>query len=163
MICPRCGTEYEEHHEYCPRCFFGRPKEKKHLPKWLRWLLISVAAVVVIGTAVGIYAATYFDSEWMNGAWEGSDLAITFDTESETFYLSNVDSVLFGVFTADKDALVLTAEDGNVYTYRYERLNYNKIRLFFTQGDKTETVILVRVRQEAEEEDDEELLTDAMF
>lgn len=158
MICPRCGTEHENEDRICPRCHHGRPKEQKPLPKWLPWTLGSVGVVLIVGVIVGTIIATYFGSTWMEGSWEGSDLAITFDTDEKTFLLSNVETVVYGTFTADDDAFTLTAEDGNVYVYRYERVGTNRIKLLFTRGNETVRVTMNRIVAEEETyEDDEEL------
>lgn len=158
MICQRCGTEYENEERICPRCQYGRPKEQKQLPKWLPWTLGSVGVVLILGVIVGSIVATYFGSTWMDGSWEGSDLAITFDTDEKTFFLSNVETVAFGTFTADDDAFTLTAEDGNVYIYRYERVGANRMKLLFTLGDETMRITMNRIVDEDESlENDEEL------
>ena len=151
MICQRCGTEYENEERICPRCGYGRPKEQKPIPKWLPWVLGSVFTVMIVGTVIGVFAATYFNADWMDGSWEGSDLAITFNTEEETFLLSNVETVISGTFVADKEAFTLTSEAGTVYVYRYERVGPNRIKLLFSRGDETMRITLNRMQ---DEEDD---------
>ncbi len=148
MICQRCGTEYENEERVCPRCYYGRVKEKKPLPKWLPWLLGGLGTLAVIGAVIGIFTATYFSSDWMDGSWEGSSLAITFDTEENTFLLSNVETVISGTFVASEDSFTLTAEDGNLYVYRYERNGTNKIQLMFLRDNETVRVTLTRQQGE---------------
>lgn len=158
MICPRCGTEHENQDHICPRCGYGRPKPKKNLPRWLPWALGGVGFFAVVGIVIGAIAASYFSSAWMDGSWEGSNLAISFNADESSFLLSNSGTVISGTFTADKDAFYLTAEDGNLYVYRYDRINQNKIKLLFTRENETVRVTLSRVVTEVEEleEEDEE-------
>lgn len=144
MICQRCGTEFENEDGVCPRCYYGRVKVKKPLPKWVPWVLGVFGTLAVIGTVIGIFTATYFSSDWMDGSWEGSSLAITFNTEEGTFLLSNVETVLSGTFVASKDSFTLTAEDGNIYVYRYERKGNNKIQVMFLRDNETVRVTLNR-------------------
>ncbi len=160
MICPRCGTEHENEEGICPRCGYGRPKEKKPVPKWIPWLGGSLGVLLVIGTVVGVIVATHFDSSWMSGSWEGSNLAITFNTTDKTFLLSNGDNVVSGSFTANRDAFTLTAEDGNLYVYRYSRINPQKMKLMFNRGNETVKVTVNRVSGPEEEETEGDSLED---
>ncbi|MBQ8894937.1 MAG: hypothetical protein IJ043_11100 [Clostridia bacterium] len=164
MICQRCGTEYENEERICPRCQYGKPKEQKPVPKWVPWFLGTFGVLLVVGTVIGVFAATYFNASWMEGSWEGSDLAITFNTTDETFLLSNVETVISGTFTADKDAFTLAAEDGNVYIYRYERVGTNRIKLLFSRGNETMRITLNRMTAEEDEleTDDGDSLEDAL-
>lgn len=157
MICSRCGTEHNNEQGVCPRCNYGRPKEKKPLPKWVPWVISGFCGALLVGTLITVIAATYFNDSWMDGSWEGSSLAITFNTEEKTFLLSNVETVIYGTFTADKDAFTLTAEDGNIYVYRYERINNNKIKLMFSRGNETVRVTMNRMHTDLEEEIDDSL------
>lgn len=163
MICSRCGTEHNDERGICPRCNYGLPKEQKPMPKWVPWVIASFGGALLVGIVVTVIVATYFNGSWMEGSWEGSSLAITFNTEEKTFLLSNVETVVSGTFTADKDAFTLTAEDGNIYVYRYERINANKIKLIFTRGNETVRVALTRMQTDFEEEiDDGDSLEDAL-
>ncbi|MBQ7936693.1 MAG: CotH kinase family protein [Clostridia bacterium] len=144
MICQRCGTEFNNRDGICPRCDYGRPKPKKNLPKWLGWVIAlgSVALVACVGLV--LYLSVYFDSDWMHGSWEGSSLAISFNTEEETFILSNGENVISGTFTANKDTFGLMAEDGSIYTYRYERVNATKMKLMFSQNNETMKITVTK-------------------
>ena len=148
MICQRCGTEYENEDRVCPRCYYGRVKEKKPLPKWVAWFLGIMGTLAVIGAVIGGVAANYFSDDWMDGSWEGSSLAITFDTEENTFLLSNVETVISGTFMASKDSFTLTAESGDLYVYRYERKGNDKIQLMFLRNNETVRVTLTRQQGE---------------
>ena len=74
----------------------------------------------------------------------------------ETFLLSNVETVISGTFSADKDAFTLAAEDGTVYVYRYERIGTNRIKLLFTRGDETMRITLNRMTSEEDDLETEE-------
>lgn len=158
MICQRCGTEFENEERVCPRCYYGRVKEKKPLPKWVTWVLWCVGSLAVVGGIIGVIAATYFSSDWMDGSWEGSSLAITFDTEEGTFLLSNVETIVSGTFVANKDDFTLTAEDGNIYVYRYERKGSNRIEVMFMRDNETVRVTLNRQQSEDFSDDFSEVL-----
>ncbi len=158
MICQRCGTEYENEDRVCPRCYYGRVKEKKPLPKWVPWVLWCVGSLAVIGGIIGIIAATYFSSDWMDGSWEGSSLAITFDTEEDTFLLSNVETIVSGTFVATKDDFTLTAEDGKIYVYRYVRKGNNRIEVMFMRENETVRVTLARQQDDFSDDDFDQTL-----
>lgn len=151
MICQRCGTEYDNPERICPRCRYGKPKDQKPIPKWVPWFLGSFITVLLVGTVVGVLLVKYFSAEWMSGSWEGGNMAITFNTEEDTFLLSNGDRVLSGTFTSDKDAFTLAAEDGSIYVYRYDRIGNNRLRLTYTQGEQTQKVTLNRLVGEKDE------------
>ena len=148
MICQRCGTEYENEERICPRCYYGRPKVKKHLPKWVHAVVWPLLTLAVIGAVAWSMITHYNRSTWMEGAWEGEELTLTFDTEEDKFFLSNGDNVIFGTFVASKDSFTLTDENGKIYVYRFKRLGEKKIELSFTQGSKLERVELERVENE---------------
>lgn len=156
MICQRCGTEYENEEQICPRCDYGRPKAKKQLPQWAWWVMIAGAILAVSASVLIWYLNFYFSDDWMDGAWESKSLAISFDAEEDTFILANGETVVFGTFTANKDSFGLTTEDGTQYVYRYERVNANKMKLMFSQGNETVKVTVNRVIAEEEEESEEE-------
>ena len=156
MICPRCGTEHSDPNHICPRCFYGRPKAKKQMPKWLVWTLTGVAAVAIIAGSIHLYFQKFYNNNWMHGAWEGSDLSLSFNCEDDTFLLINGELVVSGDFTATQDAFTLTAEDGNVYIYRYDKVNRNKMKLTFNQGTEIRKVTLKKQVEDVEEEEPEE-------
>lgn len=150
MICQRCGTEFENEERICPRCHYGKPKERKPIPKWIPWFLGGFITVLLVGTVVAVYVSNYFNGNWMIGSWEGSDLAITF-FEDDTFMLSNVETVISGTYTADQDAFTLAAEDGSTYVYRYERVGSNRMKIFYTRGDETMRITLNRMSSHEDE------------
>ena len=160
MICSRCGTEHEDPQKICPRCGFGRPKIRKKWPKWAIWTTGVGSAVLVIGLSIFIYMATYVDSNWLNGMWEGSDISLEFNQEEGTFFLVNGDNIFGGTYVQNQDDFTLTDEEGIVYHYRYVREGKNELQLIFNQDNETHRVTLTRV-EEAEIELDpleEELL-----
>ncbi len=107
--------------------------------------------MLIVAGLVVAFVTTYFRDDWMHGSWESANLVITFNTEDDTFMLVNGETFLFGTFTADKNSFRLVEEEGTIYTYRYERVNYNKIKVMFMQGEETLRVTLKRL---AEPEDD---------
>ncbi len=156
MICPRCGTEHSAPNHICPRCFYGRPKEKKHMPKWLIWALTALVGCLIIAGSIHLYFQKFYNNNWMHGAWEGKNLSLSFNCEDDTFILMNGELVLSGDFTATQDSFTLTAEDGNVYIYRYEKVNGKKMKLIFNQGEAIQKVTVKKQVEESEEEPEEE-------
>lgn len=157
MICQRCGTEFENAEHICPRCYYGRPKKKRQLPKWFRPVAWSVGSVLVVGLIVGSIISYYLRSTWMDGSWEGSSLAITFDSEDKMFLLANGDNIVSGTFVVDRDAFTLTDEDGMIYVYRYERMGNNKVELSFMQDGEVVRVLLERMEEEYSDFDSSEM------
>ncbi len=154
MICQRCGTEFENEDSICPRCDYGRPKAKKQLPQWAWWLIIVGAVLAIAGSVLVWYLNFYFSDDWMDGSWESKSLAISFDAEEDHFILANGETVVSGEFTANKDSFTLTTEEGTIYVYRYERVNANKMKLMFSQGNETIKVTVNRVVSEEEPEEE---------
>ncbi len=157
MICPRCGTEHEDPAGVCPRCGYGRQKEAKPLPKWVILLCSAVGALLITGGIVSAYIYTHYNSNWIGGSWEGTNLAITFNTDEHSFLLSNGDTVLSGDYSASRDAFTLTAEDGSLYVYRYKKINSGKMKLMYSRGNETVKVTVNKVvsEQDADELDSE--------
>ena len=156
MICQRCGTEYENEERICPRCYYGRPKKKKNLPKWFKPVAWSVSCLLVVGAVAWGMISYYLRSTWMEGSWEGSSLSVTFNTEDDLFLLANGDTIINGTFMVDKDAFTLTDEDGKIYVYRYERKGNNRVEFSFTEGGEIVRVLLERVEYDEFLEDFEE-------
>ncbi len=157
MICQRCGTEFENEEHICPRCYYGRPKKKIQLPKWFRPVAWTAGSLMVVGLIVGSIISYYLRSTWMDGSWEGSSLAITFDSEEKMFLLANGDTIVSGTFVVDRDAFTLTDEDGMIYVYRYERMGNNRVELSFMQDGEVVRVLLDRMEEEYSDFDDSEV------
>lgn len=138
MICGRCGTEHNSPDHICPRCFYGRPKEKKKLPKWCAWLIGAGSTLLVAGLVLAIIFIPRIgkvDDAWLDGTWEGKDMALILRVEDHTFQLLNGENVLFGEFKLQEDStLRLIAEDGQNYVYNYTRKDPNTIDVSFADG-----------------------------
>ncbi len=160
MICGRCGTEHNSPDNICPRCFYGRPKEKKKMPKWAQWL-IGVGSPLLLA---GIILAVIFiprigriDDSWLDGTWEGEDMALLMRVEDHSFQLINGENVLFGEFTLEEDStLRLVAEDGKNYVYSYKLKDPNTMNISFADGLAYVRTTLERVVYDEFEEESEE-------
>ena len=144
MICGRCGTEYENEERICPRCYYGRPKERIKIPAWLKWSGLGVLGVGVIAFSVWVYMLATFNSRWLAGDWDGGNLAIKFNVDDDTFMLINGDNVLEGTFELGQDAITLTTLEDQVYVYRYNKINDNKMKLTFNDGDDVYRVTMLK-------------------
>lgn len=144
MICARCGTEYENEERICPRCFYGRPKKPIQLPPWLKWGGLGVLAAGLIAFGVWVYMIATFNSRWIMGDWDGGNLSIRFNLDDDTFMLINSDTVLEGTFELDTDTITLTTIDDVVYVYRYDKINDNKMKLTFNEGDDVYRVTMLK-------------------
>ena len=145
MICPRCGTEHQDPQKICPRCGYGRRKIRKKMPRWARWTSVIAGILLIFGAGFLFFRAHYYDADWMNGSWEGGDLAVTFNAEDNTFLLSNGDLVLNGNYIARRDSFDLMADDGNAYFFHYNRVGVKKMRVSFMQNDTTVRVMLTHM------------------
>lgn len=137
-ICPRCGTEHDQPDGICPRCFYGRPRQKVKLPVWMPWAIVGFAAVLI--TAVVILFVSLQpkvqDDSWIDGDWEGKDIAILLDAEEHTFQLISKETVLYGTFAIDEETatLRLTDEEKHVYAYTYYLKDPNTMNVSFADG-----------------------------
>lgn len=148
MICSRCGTEHDDPQKICPRCGFGRPKVRKKWPKWAVWTTWVGSFLLVAVLTTWIFMATFVDKNWLNGIWEGGDLSLEFNQEEASFFLVNGDNILTGTYEQSQDDFTLTAEDGNIYNYRYVREGRNEMQLIFNQDNETHRVTLYRLEEE---------------
>jgi len=144
MICGRCGTEFENEERICPRCYYGRPKKPIQLPGWLKWGGLSVLAIGLISFSIWIYMIASFNSRWIAGDWDGGNLSINFDLNDDTFLLINGDTVLEGTFSVGEDAITLTTLEDQIYVYRYNKINDNKMKLTFNDGDDVYRVTMLK-------------------
>ncbi len=142
MICQRCGTEYENKERICPRCYYGRPKKKRNIPKWVRPVAWTLGSLMVVGLVIWGMVSHYLRSTWMDGSWEGSSLAITFNSEDKMFLLANGTTVVSGTFMVDQDAFTLTDEEGKIYVYRYKRMGNERMELSFMQDGEVVRILM---------------------
>ncbi len=144
MICARCGTEYENEERICPRCYYGRPKKPIQLPPWLKWGGIGVLVAGVIGLSIWLYIIASYNSRWIAGDWDGGNLSIKFNVDDDTFMLINNETVLEGTFELGQDSITLTTIEDAVYVYRYDKINDNKMKLTFNDGDDVYRVTMLK-------------------
>jgi len=150
MICQRCGTEFHNDENICPRCGYGRPKPKMHLPRWLWWTVGIATPVLVVAISLALYMQFYLSSGWVHGAWEGQEMSLILNLDRELFMLENHGVKMTGSFTLGEDTLGLTTEEGEMYVYRYERLSANRMRLQYnTQDDGTRQITVSRTGKDA--------------
>ncbi len=141
-VCQRCGTEYENEQIACPRCGYGKPKAAFHMPKWGWWSLLAGGAALLIGLVVGLQVADYFGKDWMEGVWLAPSFELSFNTEEGSFALTTEGVQLSGTYSVTADTFRLTAADGNLYVYRYDRLSKNRVKLLFSQnGNNTRITV----------------------
>ena len=150
MICSRCGTEHDDPNKICPRCGLNRPKIRKKWPKWAKWTTAIGAPLLAIGLGVWIFFVAFVNVAWLGGTWEGGDIYIEFNESENTFFLGNGDQIFGGTYSQTKEDFTLTAEDGTVYIYRYERVGIDEMKLTFTQEGETRRVTLYRVLDDQE-------------
>lgn len=138
MICARCGTEHNDPDNICPRCFYGRPRQKIKLPKWAVWLMGAGIPLIVI-TAVTVILVAMVQknakNNWLKGIWESADLALIIGQDADSFQLINGQNVLVGRYIVEEDELRLIAEDGNHYIYRYELKDENTLEISYAEGE----------------------------
>ncbi len=123
MICARCGTEHNDPEKICPKCFYGRPKKKMKLPKWLYWMMGALGGVMIIATAAYFIVSAVqlnISQRWIEGTWENDDMALIITSDGHRFHLINGQNVLIGKYELSDDELRLISEDGNHYVYFYE-------------------------------------------
>lgn len=149
MICQRCGTEYSDEGICCPRCGFGRPKEKNPLPQWMLWAMGGGGVVLLTCVTLLIVFLSRQQKDWIQGSWEGAALSLAFNTEEETFSLKDGTNELAGTYTVDQNSFGLTAEDGSLYVYRYQRAGSNKMELQYTRNNEIYKTSLERVSEQA--------------
>lgn len=138
MICARCGTEHNDPENICPRCFYGRPRQKIKLPKWASWLIgvggslavIAVAAVIIVGAV-----QKNMKTRWLKGVWESADLALIIGQDDDSFQLINGQNVLVGKYIVEDGQLRLIAEDGKHYIYTYELKDENTLEVSYADGE----------------------------
>ncbi len=97
---------------------------------------------MVVGLVIWGMVSHYLRNTWMDGSWEGSSLAITFNSEDKMFLLSNGTTVVSGTFMVDQDAFTLTDEEGKIYVYRYERMGNNRMELSFMQDGEVVRILM---------------------
>lgn len=137
MICARCGTEHNDPEKICPKCFYGRPKKKMKLPKWVVWMMGALGGVAIIATAAYFIASAVqlnISQKWINGTWENDDMALIITSDGRRFHLINGQNVLVGKYELNDDELRLISEDGNHYVYFYELEDDTTLNLSFTDG-----------------------------
>jgi hypothetical protein len=160
MICQRCGTEHQSPDKICPRCFYGRPKEKISLSPKARWLLglgAPVLVALIVFAAIFIPRIGRLDDRWLDGVWQGENLALILKVEDHSFQLINGENVLYGEFVLDSDYdLRLIAEDGQNYVYNYTLKDPNTMTVSFADGLYIVRETLTRMGAETEEEESEE-------
>ena len=156
MICSRCGTEHYNNDKICPRCGLGKPKERKTIPAWLKWSLLSVLVAGVGVLSFWLYTIISFDSDWINGAWDGGGLSINFNDAEGTFLLSSDGEVLEGTYEVQTDTITLVTNDEQTYVYRYEKISNRKMKLTFNRDDEVERITVQKDEASVEEESDED-------
>ncbi len=137
MICSRCGTEHNDPENICPKCFYGRPKQKAKLPKWLYWMLGALGGVAIIATAAYFIVSAVqlnISQRWIEGTWENDDMALIITNDGRRFHLINGQNVLIGKYELSDDELRLISEEGNHYVYFYELDDDVTLNLSFTDG-----------------------------
>ncbi len=161
MICGRCGTEHNSPDNICPRCYYGRPKEKKPLPIWAKWLIGAGSPLLVAGLILALIFIPRIgriDDSWLEGTWQGEDMALTLNVEDHTFQLINGENFVFGEFVLENETdLRLIDEDGKNYVYSYVRKDPNTLSISFADGLAIVRTVLEReVDPYAEEIESEE-------
>lgn len=156
MICGRCGTEHNSPDNICPRCFFGRPKEKKKMPQWTKWLIGIGAPLLVAATVLAVIFIPRIgriDDSWLDGTWEGEDMALIVSTEERSFQLLNGENFIYGEYELESDSsLRLISEDGMHYVYSYTLRDPNTLDISFADGLAYVRTTLVRNTVESIEE-----------
>ena len=138
MICARCGTEHNDPENICPRCFYGRPRQKIKLPKWAAWL-IGVGGTLAVAAVAAVIIVTNVQqnrkNNWLKGIWESAGLALIISEEGNNFQLINGQNVLVGKYLVEDDQLRLVAEDGKHYIYTYELKDENTLEVSYADGE----------------------------
>lgn len=139
MICARCGTEHNDPEKICPRCFYGRPKEKKKMNKLLAWaggiaggLVVAAIASVFIASAIRLD----INQRRMDGSWENDEMALILNRDEQRFQLINGQNVLDGRYRLSEDELRLVGKKNKRYVYEYVLEDNNTLTLSFTDGDR---------------------------
>lgn len=139
MICARCGTEHNDPEKICPRCFYGRPNQKRKMPKWAVWVTCSLCAAVVVGIiTLKIVTAVQLDisQRWIDGTWENKNMALIINQDGRRFHLIHEQVVLVGEYRLDETELRLISEDGKHYVYFYERVDDTTLDISFDDGQR---------------------------
>ena len=153
MICARCGTEHNDPDKICPRCFYGRPRQKVKLPKWVVWLISVGSSLAVIGVAAFVIITNVQKNrknDWLKGIWESADLALIISEEGNNFQLINGSNVLVGKYLIEEDLLRLIAEDGMHYIYTYELKDENTLEVSYADGEFTVRETLDKIHYSVE-------------
>ena len=145
MICSRCGSEFVNKENICPRCGNGRPKARKKLPKWVGWSVMGLLLVSLVGLVVGLVVQHNTANRWLTGVWQEDAFSLTLNAESDIFYLTDEDVQITGTFAVVDNTLGLTSSDGGLYIYRFERMSNRVMRLRFSQNDTTETLTVTKI------------------
>ncbi len=151
MICSRCGSEFFNKEHICPRCGNGKPKKRKRMPQWMGWTVAAVMAAALIGLVITIAVRVSSANNWLNGVWEEESFVLSLNAKYNTFTLADEGIELVGSYAVIDDTLGLTAKDGGLYIYRFERLGNNKMRLRYNQDDVATTLTVSRTSKNAQD------------
>ena len=149
MICARCGTEHQSPDNICPRCFYGRPKSVKTLPSWAIWAIV-VGGVSIVAIVVGMLLGSVIgkDQTWIDGDWWSQKITLHFDSDDNTFILTNRGEKMSGTYTINRNTFTLVpkgsqSKEGYVYHYQKTK-DPSKILVSYSFEGKLHRMLLKR-------------------